>query len=398
MAKKVIIKGKSGVAFFEYTSWCHRYKIVEENGKVKYLKLKGFKTEEEAVESYYKYDSLFKDAQREFYASVNKDIMVKDYLIYWFEHIYSERIESTTKMVGSYILYNIIIPCIDYDIKINLTTTEYLDEIIAKASKLTESGGYSSRTIIIMAFKDAVIGGYISHNPSLETKYYYRPKAKIRVLSEPQMKKFLMLAKDTNWYLEILLGLFNGLRKGEILGLKFNDIDSDGTIKIDRQIVSDFKMEKNSSKIKEHTLIERNPKTKNSVRRLKLPKITLEEITKRKELINNYKITTDDFIDNDYISCQNNGNPHCLTGLNSCINKICKKLSLPNLTVHSLRHMCATLLLEEGTPIAKISAFLGHTSIHTTFEYYCEVIDEKNKILAFMNNVFSVEEGDNDVK
>ena len=91
MAKKVIIKGKSGIAFFEYTSWCHRYKVVEENGKVKYLKLKGFKTEEEAIESYYKYDKLFKDAQRDFYASVNKDIMVKDYIIYWFENVYSNQ-------------------------------------------------------------------------------------------------------------------------------------------------------------------------------------------------------------------------------------------------------------------------------------------------------------------
>ena len=54
MSKGEIIKGKSGVAFYEYTSWCHRYKVLESNGKIKYLKLKGFKTEAEAVESYYK--------------------------------------------------------------------------------------------------------------------------------------------------------------------------------------------------------------------------------------------------------------------------------------------------------------------------------------------------------
>ena len=73
--------------------------------------------------------------------------------------------------------------------------------------------------------------------------------------------------------------------------------------------------------------------------------------------------------------------------------EICRKLSLPHITVHSLRHMCATILLEQGTSLAKISAFLGHTSVHTTFEYYCEVMDEKEKILAFMNEIFSVDGG-----
>jgi len=50
MSKGEIIKGYSGVAFYEYTSWCHRYKVLGDNGKVKYLKLKGYQTEDEAVQ------------------------------------------------------------------------------------------------------------------------------------------------------------------------------------------------------------------------------------------------------------------------------------------------------------------------------------------------------------
>ena len=395
MSKGEIIQGKSGVAFFEYTSWCHRYKVLKENGKVNYLKLKGFKTEEEAVESYYKYKRQFEDAQREFLATVDKDIIFKDYLIYWFENIYSERIVHNTKIVGGYIIYDLIIPNIEYDLKIGMVTTDYLDEIIEKSSKMTDSGGYSARNIIIMAMKDAVIGGYITYNPSLNTKFYRRPKPKIRVLSEEQIKRLLVEAKKTNWYLEILLGLFVGLRKGEILGLKAGDFNEEiKSVRIERQLVREGELAENSSKVINYRLVERTPKTDNSVRCLKVPDLIFEELDKRKIMIqNNKEIYKEDYMDHDYISCQNDGNCHCLCAMNSALTKICNKLSLPHITVHGLRHMCATILLEEGVSLAKISAMLGHTSIHTTFEYYCEVMDEKEKILAFMNNIFSIEDG-----
>lgn len=391
MEEKKIIKGKSGLVFYEYTSWCHRYKTVESNGKIRYLKMKGFKTEEEALESYYFYKKKFEDEQREFYATVNKDIMFKDYLIHWFEHIYSERIETTTKMVSSYIVYDLIIPNIEYDVKINLVTTDYLDEITDKCAKTTKSGGYSAKSIIFMAMKDAVVGGYITYNPALNMKVYYRDKPNIRVLSKPQMNKFLTLAQDSNWYLEILLGLFCGLRKGEILGLKFSDFDLiENSITIKRQLVADYKMKEKSFKVDKVSYKERHPKTKTSIRRLRLPDYILAELIKRKEQIEKQKMICENYIDNGYVSCREDGQAHCFNGLNCCIEKICYKLGLPKITVHGLRHMCATILIEEGANLARISAYLGHTSIHTTFEYYCDVMDEKEKILSYINNIFSM--------
>ena len=50
--------------------------------------------------------------------------------------------------------------------------------------------------------------------------------------------------------------------------------------------------------------------------------------------------------------------------------------------------MYATILIEMGVPLIKISALLGHGSVHTTFEYYCDVMDENENILAFMNQAF----------
>ena len=48
--------------------------------------------------------------------------------------------------------------------------------------------------------------------------------------------------------------------------------------------------------------------------------------------------------------------------------------------------------MEQGVPIIKISALLGHANPHTTFEIYCDVMEEKERILAFMNNTFPIEE------
>lgn len=66
----------------------------------------------------------------------------------------------------------------------------------------------------------------------------------------------------------------------------------------------------------------------------------------------------------------------------------CTKNGLPVISVHGLRHMFATILIEQGVPLAKISGLLGHSSVNTTFEYYCDVMDEKEKIIAFMNDTF----------
>ena len=71
-----------------------------------------------------------------------------------------------------------------------------------------------------------------------------------------------------------------------------------------------------------------------------------------------------------------------MSALNSALTGICSKNGLPHITVHGL------ILIEMGVPLIKISALLGHGCVHTTFEYYCDVMDENENILAFMNQAF----------
>ena len=53
--------------------------------------------------------------------------------------------------------------------------------------------------------------------------------------------------------------------------------------------------------------------------------------------------------------------------------------------------MFATILIERGVPIEKIAALLGHSSPNITFEIYCAIMEEREKILSFINNIFNPE-------
>ena len=117
----------------------------------------------------------------------------------------------------------------------------------------------------------------------------------------------------------------------------------------------------------------------------------MQEVKKRQRLVeSNKEKLQEQYADKDYVSCQENGTLHSMTSINNALTKLCDRNGLPHITVHGLRHMYATILIERQVPLIKISALLGHSSVHTTFEYYCDVMDENEKIIAFMNNTFTL--------
>lgn len=386
---------KKSVAFFEAGSWYHRIKLLQEDGTTKYSKKGGFTTAKEAEASYRKYEEEYKKAYRAYHVSSSTDFDLKDYLVYWLEEIYSARIENTTRMLASYVLYDLIIPNMNQGIKLRYVNVEYLDTLLETVSKVCESAGNKGREILNIALKDAVAQGYLHRNPVPETKPYRRRKPKITVLSKERMKSFLEKASGNNWYLEILLGLFMGLRKGEISGLKFRDFDVENrTVRISRQVTADPMVLNGDSKIVKYQLVEKAPKTENSYRTLRVPEAIMDEVLERKRQNDLRKEQLGDkYIDRDYISCAANGLSHSASAFNNALSKLCSRNGLPHLTVHSLRHMYATILTEQGVPLMKVSALLGHSSIHTTFEYYCEVMDEQERIMSFINDSFVPEGG-----
>lgn len=386
---------KNNIAFFENGSWYHRTKTLNNDYTVKYGKKGGFKTKEEAEESFQKYDNEFKSKILGNTNDLNNQISFKEYLIYWYENIFIERIENTTQMISAYILYNIIIPNIDKDIQLRFVTKDYLSNLFDKILGIySEQTARKTQEIINIAFKDALFEKRINYNPMSEITFIKRTKNKIIILSKNEIKKFLSYVCNDNWYLEILLALFCGLRKGEIEGLKFSDFNiKEKTVEISRQVVANYSLENGMEvkgfKIKEYSIKEGDPKTINSFRKLRVPDIIIEQLNSRKKLMDYYKQRYKIFEDNDYISCQKNGKPHSLSAFNNYLNRICKKNGLPKITVHGLRHMYATILIENDVELVTISALLGHNSVNTTFEYYCDVMEEDDNINSYLNTAFA---------
>ncbi len=389
--------GQKSKAFMEKNSWYHRVKILQPDGTVKYTKKGGFATSKEAEKSCEEYEKAFQKEIRawEIAHKVNTEVVLKDYLLYWFEEVFSPRVEATTRHIGAYIVYDTLLPNMEYDIKLKHVNVEYLDALFSRIEKQGLHIVIRARQMMKVAFQEAMIAGYIRKNPVPQTKAYQNPKPKIMILRKEQIKVLLAAAAQCGWYLEILLALFCGLRKGEILGLKFADFDLEqNTVTVNRQLVLDPLSQKGSSKILGYRMIERDPKSENGFRTLRVPAIVMRELQTRRKRIECDKLQyREHYHDRDYISCQENGLPHSSAAMNIALSKLCSRNGLPHITVHGLRHMFATILLEQGVSLLKISALLGHASVNTTFEYYCDVMDDQEKILAFMNWFFAPMEG-----
>ena len=387
---------KRKTAFYNGTSWCIRIRKYNKAERVIYTVKSGYKTKKEAENALEVLEDEFKRQTANKGKQLNPDMKYTEYLIYWYEEIFrvSDDVENSTKMCADYTIYDLILKNVKTDIEVKYLNADYLEEILEAIAKESIHEANTARYLMRSALDFGVKHHYIATNVALETKAYKRPEPTIHILNKVQIRAFLLIASMSEWYFEILLALFLGLRKGEILGLRLSDFNiANRTVHIQRQITSNpVRVEVNKGEgIKGRYRCEvgvKKPK-RNSKRTLKCPDIIMQELEKRVAKIESMKREMgDDYVDNDYLSCQPNGMPHNVSSLNNEITKICKTANLPHVTVHGLRHMFASILLEQNVSLRKVSAMLGHKSVMTTFEYYADVIEGDKQIVKIINDAF----------
>ncbi len=165
-----------------------------------------------------------------------------------------------------------------------------------------------------------------------------------------------------------MIAISTGMRRGEILGLKWNNVDlENNTICVINSLVP--------TKVGLKLL---PPKTKTSVRKISLPP-TLVEILK------DYKNKN---YSNSFVCTLENGKLITPSSLNHKFKDILKENNLPSIRFHDLRHSHASLLLTQGVQPKMISERLGHSNINITMDLYSHIYDSTNLEIAKNFDVF----------
>lgn len=244
------------------------------------------------------------------------------------------------------------------------------------------------RGVLSSAFGFAVENDLIDYNYIIHSHLpkfsQTEPKRKTVIYTSEQILRLLDYAEQTNpdVYVFLMLVVSTGARKGEIMGLSWDNVDFErGTIHICKN---------RTGNRKELLSVPTTPKSDNSDRILSLPQKTMQVLANEKERQNKYRrIFKDSYIDYeyDYVLRKADGSYYNPNSYNRTINKMMTKLNLPHCTVHDLRHTVATLLFESNVDLKDISKQLGHGQISTTERIYISrynVVDNTNIIENFL--------------
>ena len=384
-------------ATYNGKSWQIRIKCFDENGEVDYKLKKGFLTADEANDAKETYDKEFASEARKhgFATCYAEEMSVKSYLEYYLEEILSSYCAPTTMMVYRYTLYKHILPNWKSDPMLAEVTENELNQLLDVISGTSKTAANKAREYMYLALRYAYYDEKRIHTlPKL--KKCPRENKPLNILDKKEIRQLLAVAKDTEWYLEYLLALFLGLRKGEIRGLKFSDFDVDAhTVNIQRQLNHHRKFIDGTCEKVDSVQILTDPKTLHSNRVLHVPDYVWQEVLKRKAVVEaNKEKYGDAYIDNHYVSCTEVGNPRGETSINTALTRLCVNNGIKHISVHGLRHCYASILLEQGYELPIISGALGHVSINTTYEMYADIIDGNKEILTYLNELYAMDEED----
>lgn len=253
--------------------------------------------------------------------------------------------------------------------------TEYF-VYLATEGKSNGKGGLSYKTVknirgvLSSAYEYAIENSYIKDNPVLKSKmpsFAHSIKSDVPEYSAEQVRKLLLFAKenDSHIYIFLLLALYTGLRKGELLALTWDDVD------YDKKLLRVNKSRTGSRKAITAQIT--TPKTESSNRKIPLNDTVLEALKAEKkrqdehaEILGNGYDKSHSFIVRTVL-----GKPYVnLSAINRVVNRLTEKAGLPHCTIHGFRHSVASILDDNGVPIQDISVLLGHESVNTTERIY----------------------------
>ena len=369
-------------------TWEARYTVgVKENGKPNRKSVYA-KTRKEVKD---KLNAILLSLKNGTYTNSN-NILFIDWLSKWLETYAKPNIKLATYTSYETYIRGHLKPYFS-NIKLQSVSAEMLQKFFnykQNNGRLdNREGGLSTKTLKNMynmlhaSFKQAYINGLVQTNivEAIRTPKIFRKE--MRVLTREEQNKLIHVARNYRLGIVVILDLFTGMRLGEILALRWCDVDLKGQNLIVRNSIKRLSTHEKASKNQNKTkLILDTPKSQTSYR----------EIPLLSPIVN-------------FIFCNQIGEPYDQqtfwkeyslmlidAGLRdkkekTIRNKIKKNIkSKPKsnadkvqVTFHTLRHTFATRAIEQGMEIPVLSKILGHADISTTLNKYCHAIPDRKR-------------------
>ncbi len=266
-----------------------------------------------------------------------------------------------------------------------LTTMKVQEFYNTKAAKLSSSAVSIIHIVLHGAMEYAVEEKLIPKNPTSKTK---RPSVKhkeVVVMTEEELQKYLLAAKEYRMFAAFFTALTTGLRRGELCALRWKHIDFKKEILKVRESLNRVQVERGKTELRIDTL-----KTDNAKRDIPLLPETIKILKdhrekqkkERQDIEGENKVV--ELKDNSLVFCTEEGKFYEPRNLLRLHKVILKKAGLrTDIKIHTLRHQFATMLLKKNVNLKYIIDLLGHADERMVLRTYGHSDDQdlKNAIL-----------------
>ena len=324
------------------------------------------KTQEEVRK---KLNKILNDIDNNVYIEDSK-ITVGEWLYTWLYDYKKDTVKQKTFEGYETLIRVHLIPAFS-KIQLKRLTVDHVQKFISR--KIKE--GLSSRTIRYMntllhgALRQAINNGLLVRNVSEAVVLPERQQKERKFLTADEQNKLIESLKEEEQGFILLFALSTGLRRGELLALRWSNYDTEN-----RHI----SIKENLSRLKRNDgkthLTFTTPKTASSRRTIPL----LPEIAKMLDVHQSTQILKrlkagQLWENNDLIFCTDFGKPIEPRNLRRVLERACERANIQSINIHALRHAFATRALENGIPLKVVSDILGHSSISMTADIYSHV-------------------------
>ena len=219
--------------------------------------------------------------------------------------------------------------------------------------------------VLHRALHIAVKWGLISRNPAdaIDLPRCQRPE--MHVMNEENIQTFLEAAKSTPYYALFYLALFTGMRRSELLALRWCDVDL---------ILGQISVNRSLHHLRDKSLVFRTPKTAKGRRTIALPPSAMLVLKEHQEQEEQTRLMLGTpLVEGDLVFSQPDGRPLLPDTVSHAWAKLAQRTGLKGIRLHDARHSHASLMLKQGIHPKIVQERLGHASIQVTLDTYSHV-------------------------